>query len=96
MSRADDIINVAAHRFSTGAIEQAITSHPDVGEACVVGVPDAMKGMLPFAFVSLATHNHPQNAVPSESLFEEVNKEVRNQIGAIACKIHDSIESDNH
>lgn len=87
MSRADDIINVAAHRFSTGAIEQAITSHPDVGEACVVGIPDAMKGMLPFAFVSLATHNHPHDAVPSESLFKEVNKEVRDQIGAIAGKI---------
>lgn len=31
MSRADDVINVAAHRLSTGAIEQAIGSHPKVG-----------------------------------------------------------------
>jgi propionyl-CoA synthetase len=84
MSRADDIINVAAHRFSTGAIEQAISSHPDIGECCVVGIPDAMKGMLPFAFISLATHNHPHEAVPAQALFKEVNQAVRDQIGAIA------------
>ncbi|KAI5307557.1 Acyl-CoA synthetase short-chain member 3, mitochondrial, partial [Ascosphaera atra] len=40
MARSDDIINVAAHRFSTGAIEQVVLSHPDVVEACVVGIPD--------------------------------------------------------
>jgi propionyl-CoA synthetase len=84
MSRADDIINVAAHRFSTGAIEQAILSHPDIGEACVIGIPDAMKGHLPFAFISLATHNHPHHAVPSPELFKQVNQNVREQIGAIA------------
>lgn len=84
MSRADDIINVAAHRFSTGAIEQAIASHPDIGECCVIGIPDAMKGHLPFAFVSLARHDHPHNAVPEDTLFKEVNQAVRDQIGAIA------------
>jgi len=84
MSRADDIINVAAHRFSTGAIEQAISSHPDIGECCVIGIPDAMKGHLPFAFVSLATHNHPHHAVPTDALFKEVDAQVREQIGAIA------------
>ena len=84
MSRADDIINVAAHRFSTGAIEQAIASHPDIGECCVIGIPDAMKGLLPFAFVSLAKHDHPHDAVPADALFKEVNQGVRDQIGAIA------------
>lgn len=85
MSRADDIINVAAHRFSTGAIEQAILSHPSIGEACVIGIPDALKGHLPFAFISLATHNHPHHAIPSAILFKEVNSLVREQIGAIAA-----------
>jgi propionyl-CoA synthetase len=84
MSRADDIINVAAHRFSTGAIEQAIASHPDIGECCVIGIPDALKGHLPFAFVSLARHDHPHDAVPEDSLCKEVNQAVRDQIGAIA------------
>lgn len=84
MSRSDDIINVAAHRFSTGAIEQAVTSHPEVAEAAVVGIPDALKGHLPFAFITLSTHGHPQDAIPSESLLEEVQDLVRSQIGAIA------------
>ncbi|KAJ8112626.1 hypothetical protein OPT61_g5048 [Boeremia exigua] len=84
MSRADDVINVAAHRFSTGAIEQAITSHPSIAEAAVVGIPDALKGHLPFAFVTLATHPHPDPAVPDEKLLFEVQGQVREQIGAIA------------
>jgi propionyl-CoA synthetase len=101
MSRSDDIINVAAHRFSTGksfmlrirrgfvncvsgSIEQAISSHPTIAECCVVGIPDALKGHLPLAFVTLSTADHPSSAVPSDELFGEVQKLVRTQIGAIA------------
>jgi propionyl-CoA synthetase len=101
MSRADDVINVAAHRFSTGtsallynccvvrltclgAIEQAITTHPSIAEAAVIGIPDALKGHLPFAFVTLSTHDHPDGVVPDERFANEVQKLVREQIGAIA------------
>ncbi|CEL01519.1 Putative Propionyl-CoA synthetase, variant 2 [Aspergillus calidoustus] len=87
MSRSDDIINVAAHRFSTGAIEQAVLSHPDIGEASVVGIPDPLKGHLPFAFVQLKTSPRSQGelpARPSKELFDGVNALVREQIGAIA------------
>ena len=84
MSRSDDIINVAAHRFSTGAIEQAIASHPTIAECCVVGIPDALKGHLPFAFVTLSTAEHPESAVPDDKLFKEVQISIRKQIGAIA------------
>ncbi|EED21808.1 acyl-CoA synthetase, putative [Talaromyces stipitatus ATCC 10500] len=91
MSRSDDIINVAAHRFSTGAIEQAILSHPLIGEASVVGIPDPIKGHLPFAFVqprqaSNAKGNDNGNipATAPRELFNEVNTLVRDQIGAIA------------
>jgi len=84
MARADDVINVAAHRFSTGAIEQAITTHPLIAEAAVVGIPDALKGHLPFAFVTLATHDHVESAIPDDKLMAEVQRLVREQIGAIA------------
>ncbi|KAJ9257873.1 hypothetical protein DTO212C5_8810 [Paecilomyces variotii] len=84
MSRSDDIINVAAHRFSTGAIEQAILSHPEVGEASVVGIPDSLKGHLPFAFIQPRTGTGSLPATPSPQLFKEVNALVRDQIGAIA------------
>ncbi|KAJ6180270.1 hypothetical protein N7519_010731 [Penicillium mononematosum] len=89
MSRSDDIINVAAHRFSTGSIEQAILSHPSISEASVVGIPDPLKGHLPFAFIqpkagAIPGENGPLPATPSPQLFAEVNALVREQIGAIA------------
>ncbi|CAG5184669.1 uncharacterized protein ALTATR162_LOCUS11024 [Alternaria atra] len=84
MARADDVINVAAHRFSTGAIEQAITTHTSIAEAAVVGIPDALKGHLPFAFITLSTHHHPESAVADDKLLAEVQRLVREQIGAIA------------
>ncbi|RAR10027.1 acetyl-CoA synthetase-like protein [Stemphylium lycopersici] len=84
MSRADDVINVAAHRFSTGAIEQAITTHPSIAEAAVVGIPDALKGHLPFAFVTLSTYDHSESAVTDDKLMSEIQSLVREKIGAIA------------
>ena len=103
MSRSDDIINVAAHRFSTGkslakptiillfsqsylagSIEQAISSHQSVAEACVVGIPDALKGNMPFAFVTLSTEPHPDSPIPSDELTAVIQRSVREQIGAIA------------
>src|SRR5881296_1323062 len=40
MSRVDDIINVAGHRLSTGAMEEVLSAHPDVAECAVIGVAD--------------------------------------------------------
>ncbi|KAJ5811676.1 Acetate--CoA ligase [Penicillium riverlandense] len=87
MSRSDDIINVAAHRFSTGAIEQAILLHPDVSEASVVGIPDTLKGHLPFAFIqprSGPSGSHSIPAIPPSDFFHAVNRLVRGHVGSIA------------
>ncbi|KAJ0356024.1 hypothetical protein COL154_001546 [Colletotrichum chrysophilum] len=84
MSRNDDVLNVSAHRLSSGGLEQAITSHPLVAEACVVGIPDALKGQLPFAFITLSTPDHPTSAVPDGKLADEIQALVRSQVGAIA------------
>ncbi|KAF2664643.1 acyl-CoA synthetase/AMP-acid ligase-like protein [Microthyrium microscopicum] len=84
MSRADDIINVAAHRLSTGAIEQAVCSHPEIMEACVVGIPDSLKGHLPFAFVVINPAIKDVTEERRQQLFKEVNQAVRTQLGGIA------------
>ncbi|KAI1502778.1 AMP-binding enzyme [Biscogniauxia marginata] len=84
MSRSDDLINTAGHRLSTGSIEQAITSHPLVAEASVVGIPDSLKGQLPFAFITLSVPDHPTSAIPDAKVSDEVQRQVRKQIGGIA------------
>ncbi|ROV98592.1 hypothetical protein VSDG_04273 [Cytospora chrysosperma] len=84
MARTDDIINVAAHRLSTGTLEQAITSHPQVTEACVVGIPDALKGQLPFAFVISSPGCLHDDDDDDERLLSEIQRLVRTQVGPIA------------
>ncbi len=53
MARTDDVINVAGHRLSTGAMEEVLASHPDVGECAVIGVADDLKGQVPLGLLCL-------------------------------------------
>ena len=53
MTRTDDIINVAGHRLSTGALEEVLASHPDVAECAVLGVADEIKGEIPLGLIVL-------------------------------------------
>lgn len=81
MSRTDDIINVAGHRLSTGAIEEAIANHPDVAECAVVGMNDALKGQVPMGFLILNSGVDRANA----TIETEVIKLVRDTIGPVAA-----------
>lgn len=72
---------------SSGQIEQVILSHPSISEASVVGIPDPLKGHLPFAFIQLKADSNNTGPLPATAppeLFKEVNALVREQIGAIA------------
>src|SRR5438132_1162008 len=81
MSRTDDIINVAGHRLSTGAMEEVLASHPDVAECAVVGVADALKGEVPLGFIVLkAGVRHAPEAVAHDLVAM-----VRERIGPVAC-----------
>ncbi len=84
MARTDDVINVAGHRLSTGAMEEVLASHPDVGECAVIGIADPVKGQLPFGFICL---NKGVERTHSEVLAECVNL-VRDQIGPVAAFRH--------
>tara|TARA_A100001037_G_scaffold306208_1_gene349910 strand:- start:31569 stop:33464 length:1896 start_codon:yes stop_codon:yes gene_type:complete len=81
MSRTDDIINVAGHRLSTGAMEEVLCSHPDVAECAVVGIQDNLKGQVPMGFLVLKSGSEKTNEV----VIEDVIKLVRHQIGAVAA-----------
>ena len=81
MARTDDIINVAGHRLSTGAMEEIIAAHPDVAECAVIGVADKLKGQMPLGFLVL-------NSGVERDLLEiekEVIKLVREKIGPVAA-----------
>lgn len=81
MGRVDDVINVAGHRLSTGAMEEVISKHPDVAECAVVGIKDNFKGQLPLGFVVLKSFVERD----SNGITKELVQMVRDQIGAIAC-----------
>jgi acetyl-CoA synthetase len=78
LGRADDVINVAAHRISTLEIEAVATAHPQVAEAAVVGVPDPTKGTVPIAFLTLLDGADPARVC------QEVSDEVASQLGGYA------------
>lgn len=81
MARTDDIINVAGHRLSTGAMEEVIASHPDVAECAVVGIADPMKGQLPAGFVVINSGvDRTQTDIESEIIAL-----VREKIGPVAA-----------
>lgn len=81
MARTDDIINVAGHRLSTGAMEEVVAEHPDVAECAVIGMQDGMKGQMPLGFVVL---NAGVTRDPTE-IEKEVIALVRNKIGPVAA-----------
>ena len=80
MSRTDDIINVAAHRLSTGAMEEVLASHNDVAECAVVGVADDIKGEIPLGFIVLKAGVRR----PHAEIVTEVVQMVRERIGPVA------------
>ncbi len=80
MARTDDIINVAGHRLSTGAMEEVLADHPDVAECAVLGVEDQLKGQVPVGFMVLNAGVARQHA----DIVKEVVQMVRDHIGPVA------------
>jgi propionyl-CoA synthetase len=80
MSRTDDIINVAGHRLSTGAIEEVLAVHSDVAETAVIGVADELKGQVPVGFLVLKSGVDRDEA----EIVAEVVQLVRERIGPVA------------
>jgi propionyl-CoA synthetase len=80
MGRMDDVINVAGHRLSTGAMEEVLATHPDVAECAVIGIPDELRGQVPLGLVVLKA-----GADRDERKLEaELVAMVRDRIGAVA------------
>ena len=81
MGRIDDVINIAGHRLSTGAMEEVIATHPHVAECAVFGTHDALKGQKPLGLVVLKAGVE----CDEEELKTELVQMIRSRIGPIAC-----------
>jgi len=81
MARTDDVINVAGHRLSTGAMEEVLAAHPDVAECAVIGVSDALKGQVPVGFVCVNNGTQTSHA----DVVNGCIKLVREKIGPVAA-----------
>ncbi|MDR0807607.1 MAG: propionyl-CoA synthetase [Gemmobacter sp.] len=80
MARTDDVINVAGHRLSTGAMEEVLASHPDVAECAVIGISDALKGQSPLGLLCLSKGA----TQPHEVVVQDCVRLMRERIGPVA------------
>ena len=80
MARTDDIINVAGHRLSTGALEEVVASHPDVAECAVIGIADELKGQVPAGFIVLKSGVTKS----TDQIESEIIQKVRDEVGPVA------------
>ncbi len=81
MARTDDVINVAGHRLSTGAMEEVLAGHPDVAECAVMGAADTLKGQVPVGLLVLNSGCDRS----STDICAEIIKKVRSEIGPVAA-----------
>ncbi|NRA83950.1 MAG: propionyl-CoA synthetase [Gammaproteobacteria bacterium] len=81
MNRIDDVINVAGHRLSTGRLEEALSNHPSVAEAAVIGVKDDLKGELPLGLVVLSS----DCTLDHREVQKQLIKQVRDEVGPVAA-----------
>jgi len=81
MARTDDVINVAGHRLSTGAIEEVLAADEDVAECAVIGVADELKGQVPLGLLVL---NDGARTDPAQVAARAVDS-VRARIGPVAA-----------
>uniref|UniRef100_A0A8V0YE25 Acyl-CoA synthetase short-chain family member 3, mitochondrial n=1 Tax=Gallus gallus TaxID=9031 RepID=A0A8V0YE25_CHICK len=81
LSRADDVINIAGHRISAGAIEECVLLHHAVADCAVVGQEDALKGHVPFALCVLRDDIKTEE----KKILEDIVEQVRNNIGPVAA-----------
>ncbi|MGM7667573.1 AMP-binding protein [Microbacterium sp. A93] len=84
MGRTDDVINVAGHRLSTGALEQALATHPAVAECAVIGLADPLKGQRAAGYVVLKSGVVVEGEQGMEELLAELRATVRSTVGAVA------------
>jgi len=78
--RVDDVINTSGERVGPFEVESKLVEHPAVAEAGVIGKPDALRGQIIKAFVSLR-----EGYVETPELIEELKAHVKTGLAAHAA-----------
>lgn len=78
--RVDDVINTSGERVGPFEVESKLVEHPAVAEAGVIGKPDALRGEIIKAFISLR-----EGYSPSEELIQEIRDFVKKGLAAHAA-----------
>lgn len=79
LGRIDDVINTAGHRLGAKEIESAALTIPEVAEAAVIAVPDAIKGQMPELYVALH-----MGFAASADLEQKISRAIEEEISPIA------------
>lgn len=89
VGRADDLIKSSGHLIGPFEVESALTEHPAVAEAAVIGLPDEVAGEVVKAFVALKG-----GVEASEELKKDILAHARKRLGpAVAPKFLDFIDN---
>ncbi|OBI53321.1 acetate--CoA ligase [Mycobacterium sp. E796] len=92
VGRKDDVIKSAGHLIGPFEVESALTDHPAVAEAAVIGIPDPTVGEMVKAFVTLKN-----GVVADEDLRLELIGHARKRLGAtVAPKELEFVDSLPH
>lgn len=78
--RVDDVIMTSGERVGPFEVENKLVEHPAVAEAGVIGKPDAVRGQIIKAFISLRNGYEP-----SEELKQEISQYVKKGLAAHAA-----------
>jgi acyl-coenzyme A synthetase/AMP-(fatty) acid ligase len=76
VGRADDVIISSAYRIGPFEVESALVEHPAVVEAAVVGKPDAERGQIVKAFITLA---------PGRAASDELVRELQDHVKSVTA-----------
>ncbi|WP_322859725.1 acetate--CoA ligase [Mycobacterium europaeum] len=92
VGRKDDVIKSAGHLIGPFEVESALTDHPAVAEAAVIGIPDPTVGEMVKAFVTLKN-----GVVADEDLRLQLLGHARKRLGAtVAPKEIEFVDSLPH
>lgn len=93
VDRAKELIKVKGYQCAPAELEGLLVNHPAIGDAAVVGMPDARAGEVPVAFVvrraaAPAAPGAPATPAPKELSADEVKEYLKPKVADYKVPAH--------